>query len=447
MSEQEFELYLKLLSRCLGLTSGQREQISDELRDHLEERLEELAGTGVPRDQAVLQALDEFGDAAVLAGHFTTIAHLKRRRFLMRLSLGSVVALAAALLVAFAFWPENHAVRGPQVVLAQNKIQQTFQRDGAKTTGSDKFERIQPLIGMKATPSASKPHEPAAEHHALVEHPLSSDLGKNPKIEEALEAKVDFTIDPQPLKDAMDFIAQRYQIPILLDTKSLEDASVDSSAEVRMPYSGMKVRQLLTLLLQQGSQPLAFYIEDGILRVSTSEQMRSYNYVVVYDCRDLIHLKSTYLSVASTARSQATSAPNAEAGTSAFSVPETAQTVRQFGGAGAGNANGGGDAAAPKGKKKGENPKKSCSPDEIPLIRVIKFSVDASDWSDDAGAGPSISEIGGLLVVSQNFQVHEQIKCVLADLRRMKKEGAFATLDSATKASVGNSAQEVKAGL
>jgi RND family efflux transporter MFP subunit len=121
MSEQEFELYLKLLSRCLGLTPGQREQIADELRDHLEQRLAELEQAGVARDKAVVQALDEFGDAAALAANFAAIARLKRRRFLMRLSLGSVGALTAALLIAFAFWPDNRAVRGPERVAAQEK--------------------------------------------------------------------------------------------------------------------------------------------------------------------------------------------------------------------------------------------------------------------------------------------------------------------------------------
>ncbi|HEV8066842.1 MAG TPA: efflux RND transporter periplasmic adaptor subunit [Planctomycetaceae bacterium] len=121
MSEQEFELYLKLLSRCLNLTPGQREQIADELRDHLEARLEELAEAGVPREKAVVQALDEFGDAAILAGNFASVARLKRRRFFMRLSLGSVGALTAALLIAYAFWPENRAVRGPEHVVAQEK--------------------------------------------------------------------------------------------------------------------------------------------------------------------------------------------------------------------------------------------------------------------------------------------------------------------------------------
>ncbi len=39
------------------------------------------------------------------------------------------------------------------------------------------------------------------------------------RISEALDQTVDFNIDPQPLKDAIDFIAQRYQIPIILDSQ------------------------------------------------------------------------------------------------------------------------------------------------------------------------------------------------------------------------------------
>ena len=52
-----------------------------ELHDHLQERLEELVRTGRPRDRAAVQALEEFGDASVLAAHFTTIARLLRRSF------------------------------------------------------------------------------------------------------------------------------------------------------------------------------------------------------------------------------------------------------------------------------------------------------------------------------------------------------------------------------
>jgi hypothetical protein len=63
MPEREFELYLSVLSRMLRLNEQQRDAISDELRDHMEERFEELVRSGMNRDDAIRQALDEFGDA------------------------------------------------------------------------------------------------------------------------------------------------------------------------------------------------------------------------------------------------------------------------------------------------------------------------------------------------------------------------------------------------
>ena len=58
MSEKEFQLYLSLLGRFLRLRPGQRREIADELRDHLEERLEEISCQGFSRDEAVRRALE-----------------------------------------------------------------------------------------------------------------------------------------------------------------------------------------------------------------------------------------------------------------------------------------------------------------------------------------------------------------------------------------------------
>ena len=247
----------------------------------------------------------------------------------MRISLSSVVLLVVALVVAFAFWPENRAVQGPLQVFAENNPQS---KSAAKTT------KTKTEVAATRSKPAQRAHNAAqnakAETHVAAEHPLSSDIGQHPKIEEMLEQKVDFSIEPEPLKDAIDFIAQRYQIPILLDTKVLEDASVDTSAEVRMPYSGMKLRNPLKLLLEQGSSPLSYAIEDDILRISTVEQIRQHTYVVVYDCRDLIHLKSMYPAAAITAHFQPTQPAVAGEGGGMFStLRDSTKIARQFGGA------------------------------------------------------------------------------------------------------------------
>src|SRR5580704_12522542 len=336
MSEQEFELYLKLLAKCLRLTSGQREQIADELRDHLEERLEELARAGVPREKAVVQALDEFGDAAVLAAHFTTIARLKRRRFLMRLSLGSVGALTAALLIAFAFWPDNRAVRGPERIVAQEKpkaphSEPTKRRPTAAPgpvgkapeTISDrdeiaKLKRERERLGARVSKLEkireglrSRVDNPGKEIASLREkvktlqdelqrlaveakaRPLSSDVFQGSKVEariaEALSQLVDFNIESQPLQDALEFIAARYQIPIIVDRKALKDANFDPKKEnVALSVPGIPMRDLLELLLNQASPALGYEFRRGVLSVSTIDRIKEHWEVVVYDCRDLI---------------------------------------------------------------------------------------------------------------------------------------------------------------
>src|SRR5260370_13428595 len=119
MPEQDFELYLSLLSRFLRLKPAQRDEIADELRDHLEERLEELAARGLSRGEAIKAALDEFGDAAELAQHFTQAAHIRRRRLILRYTVGTVAALAASLLIAAAFWPESPQAPSPRIAVAQ----------------------------------------------------------------------------------------------------------------------------------------------------------------------------------------------------------------------------------------------------------------------------------------------------------------------------------------
>ena len=78
MSEEEFEGYLRLLARFLNLSDVQREVIAGELRDHLEQRLDELTARGVSREKAITMALDEFGDASALAGEFGAVTRFKK---------------------------------------------------------------------------------------------------------------------------------------------------------------------------------------------------------------------------------------------------------------------------------------------------------------------------------------------------------------------------------
>jgi hypothetical protein len=405
MSEQEFDLYLKLLAKCLRLTSGQREQIADELRDHLEERLEELARAGVPREKAVVQALDEFGDAAALAAHFTTIARLKRRRFLMRLSLGSVGALTAALLIAFAFWPDNRAVRGPERIVAQEKPK--AEKSKAKGTKPDASPSRSGNAGSKrhgTNNHAAQQQPQIVLEPATVDHPLSSDVIERSKnesrIAEALKAPVDFNIEPQSLKDALAFIAAHYQIPILIDQKAIEDANIDLSAEVALNVPGITVHDMFHWLFAQMSQPMGYEVRNGALMISTIDKINDDLTVIVYDCRDLVNLATLDRPVV-----------NEQGRTGAGH-----QAMFQFAGP-IGPAS-----TAAKGGREEKSHEHAAA--RLPLIQTIISTAAPEAWQE----GTSISEVGGLLVIRQNPFEHVRIKRLLASIRLMRKDGAFAAL-------------------
>jgi hypothetical protein len=71
---------------------------------------------------------------------------------------------------------------------------------------------------------------------------------------------VDFAIEPQSLKDALDFVAGRYQIKIVIDR------TVASTTDVHFSAPGIKLRSLLSILMEQLPKATGFKIEDDALK-------------------------------------------------------------------------------------------------------------------------------------------------------------------------------------
>ncbi|MCA9218204.1 MAG: hypothetical protein KDB27_34285, partial [Planctomycetales bacterium] len=109
MSEQEFENYLLILSKFMGLSKQQQESIASELRDHMEQRLSDLESNGVSREEAIRMALGEFGDASHLARELSDVARERKRRWIMRMTTGSIAAAVLAVICTMAFWPNESA--------------------------------------------------------------------------------------------------------------------------------------------------------------------------------------------------------------------------------------------------------------------------------------------------------------------------------------------------
>jgi hypothetical protein len=347
----------------------------------------------------------------------------------MRLSLGSVAALTAGILIALAFWPANRALQAPQSALGQDQ------------------PKASDVPAAKPVPAAAQ-HAPrvsrarTAEPERLLSSDESRDKGSG-RIHQALDQMVDFVVEAQPLKDALEFIAKRYNIPVVIDIKGLEDANIEPTTEVKIDVQGIKLKNMLKLLLEQMPQPLGFAVEDQVLKITTREKAQEGRVeVVVYDCRDLVHVRS----IETSEHAQSWHVPKhqfeALPPSARFGQPPAQQkspgaTTQDQ------KPNSGLARRPPSDKTPDAKPAESVtnrrelakairSGSSIPLIRVIENATDPEKWIDNGGAPGTITEFGGLLIVRQTRAVHEEIKHVLADVRQMIKEGAFAPPDQQT---------------
>jgi hypothetical protein len=343
----------------------------------------------------------------------------------MRLSLGSVGALTAAMLISFAFWPENRTVRGPEPTVAQDstkrsKPQAQKPRDESKASqpapsdpGAARETPDATQTRLKETADYLKQRRAAAALRDTHEEPLSSDDIQDPailKIRQALAQPIDFTIEPQPLKDAIGFIATRYQIPILIDEKALDDANVDTKTEVKLNAPNIRLHYALDLLLSELSSPLSYEMRNGVLMISTIEKIAEHQEVIVYDCRDLVEVRTLELSTV-----LPSGEPKSAHSWGIMDLPpeQTKATTVET-------------RPAPKGidgpPSSSEVPGTRVG-QRLPLIQTIMAATGRDSWDDG-----TITEFGGLLIVRQNPLVHERIKRLLADIRRIRAGGAFSHL-------------------
>jgi hypothetical protein len=108
------------------------------------------------------------------------------------------------------------------------------------------------------------------------------------RINQALDENVDFVVEAQPLKDALEFISKRFNIPIVIDSKALEDASIEPTTEVHSDVQGIKLKNMLKLLLEQLPQPLTYVVEDEVMKITTVEKAKDMLTIRMYPVGDLL---------------------------------------------------------------------------------------------------------------------------------------------------------------
>ena len=244
MPEHEFEIYLSVLSRLMKLDEQQKAAIADELSDHLEQRFEELVRSGLGRDEAIRQALDEFGDASGLAVDLTRVSQKRIRRIIMRSSFATAALLLVGFGWVFLFPPANAELETEPRLIAE---------DHASKAGEA---------------AAAKKKPPVAPVVAAVE--ISLDRDSSDFDAPVLQESTTVNFAELPLVDALEFLCRNHEVPILLDAVALEEAGLQVDEPINFVIAGIRLDQLLDLMLTD--LELTWYVENGIMQVTTIEK-------------------------------------------------------------------------------------------------------------------------------------------------------------------------------
>jgi hypothetical protein len=247
MSETDYEAYLRLLSRFLRLSARQRAEIRRELRAHLEEAIDDDIARGVPREEAILRALDDFGDAAELAARFCSIG--RRRRWIMR----GTMAAACIGFVALAL-----------TALTPNSVSTVIAEPGDDG-----------MAPVRSSLAASADDPRADEILAALHREL-------PEV----------TFEDAPFEAIIDYLGELLQINIHVEWQRLEDAGVARDAPVTVNLRKISAARLLELVLGDagGDVDLGYEMRHGVLVFSTREALMEHLSTRMYDVRDLLNM-------------------------------------------------------------------------------------------------------------------------------------------------------------
>jgi hypothetical protein len=131
-----------------------------------------------------------------------------------------------------------------------------------------------------ATPAESAAKPPA---EAAPKQP-SQPVGKT-AVEQALGDTADFNFTNTPLKDIAAFVANRYKINLLLDSKALADAGVTGDSTFTEQVKGISLRSALRLIL--APKDLDFIeSDDNLLTITTLDVAKTRTTMRIYDVRN-----------------------------------------------------------------------------------------------------------------------------------------------------------------
>jgi len=369
----------------------------------MEERLEDLLARGYTREDAVNTVLDDFGDAAALAGEFGRIG--TRRRWIMRTTAGIFGIAAAVLLVSFLL-PENRPLPAPSYSHADENEAEFVTAAAVRPSSPAAARDTSYGLGAFANPESEADRETRSK--------LAHKMGE-----------ISFP-EGTSLEEVLNFLREEGQVPVSVNWNAMSVMGIDRDTDIQgLRLRNVRLETALDILLQNVGAveaPLSYAIVDGVVRISTEEDLDRNTVVRVYDVHDLV--RRDLPAAIRDAISSALSAPRATS-----PEPGGMGGMGGYGGGGYGGYGGG-------------NSERTL-PDIISELEqervadledLIKTTVQPASWRPEGAVG-AMSYFDGLLVIVHSPRAQQEIIELLGTMRQAlaaRSDGESSTPSAST---------------
>ncbi len=197
---------------------------------------------------------------------------------------------------------------------------------------------------------------------------------------------------------------------IVTNWQALEGAGIEKDAEITLKLKDVKYDKALQLILDEasgGEVELAFEIDEGVVRISTREDLSRRTVARVYNVQDLLITVPTFRGRQINIEQVGSQTQEGGLGGGRYLRGEGGGAAGQGGiFAGAGGADDTGDLT-------GEDPLQ-------PIIELIRNTIEPESWREAGGNVGSIQALNQQIIVTQTSAAHAALRDLLQQLRRAR---------------------------
>jgi Flp pilus assembly secretin CpaC len=265
----------------------------------------------------------------------------------------------------------------------------------------------------------------------------SSETPQNRVVRNRLEENLkEITADAQGLEKVLNFLRDNMGANIFVNWTALQAVQVDRNTPVSLSLKEVSFRKALTTILSQAGgteASLGYTIDDGIITISTKEDLQSskYQLVKVFDIRDMLVVQDPNIQ----APKMSLNSSGGGGGGYGGGGGGVGGGGGGFGGGGGGGFGGGGgggfgggggggggglfsDTSRNTSSTGGTEAQRQQAVNS--LIDTIKSTVASDTWKDSGGTIGSIRELNGQLIINQTVDNQIAIYNLLQQLRETR---------------------------